>query len=172
MKIVYMVENRHDLAKMLAGIGVEVGVADGDFAAEMLANPNVLLLHGVDPYTPHIGYTDYTRGTTFNNMRRHARDQLTPFSGRHAFIFQYSMEAVKDFADNSLDFVYIDADHHYKTVKEDIEEWAKKVKPGGKVCGDDFIKEVQTAVEEYCEANNKVLHVLEGSLPKQWLFTK
>src|ERR1039458_5247335 len=116
MNLTNLESNRHDLAKLFYGIGVEVGVADGDFAVTILNNTNVTLLHGVDPYEPHRGYTDYTRGTTFNNMRKHSIEQLKPFGGRHGFIYAYSMDAVKDFEDNSLNFCYIDADHSYKTV--------------------------------------------------------
>ncbi len=50
------------------------------------------------------------------------------------------MDAVKDFEDNSLDFVYIDANHEYDYVKQDITEWTKKVKPGGIVAGHDYIR--------------------------------
>lgn len=164
--------NRQDLAELFHGVGVEVGVADGDFAVKMLKNDKVNLLYGVDPYEPHKGYTDYTRGTTFNNMKQHAQEQLFPFTVRHTFIYKYSMDAVKDFKDNFLDFVYIDANHNYKTVMEDITEWTKKVKNGGFVSGDDYTADVEKAVIEYCEANGKYLNVFTGSKPYQWMFVK
>ena len=49
-----------------------------------------------------------------------------------------SMEAVKDFENESLDAVYIDAAHEEEFVREDIREWRKKIKPGGLLCGHDF----------------------------------
>jgi len=49
------------------------------------------------------------------------------------------MDAVKDFEDDSIDFVYIDGNHSFKYVAEDICEWVKKVKVGGFVCGHDYI---------------------------------
>jgi hypothetical protein len=48
------------------------------------------------------------------------------------------MEAVKDFEDESLDFVYIDGHHGFKWVTEDIFEWSKKVRKGGIVSGHDY----------------------------------
>tara|TARA_R110000737_G_C14417341_1_gene457112 strand:+ start:51 stop:749 length:699 start_codon:yes stop_codon:yes gene_type:complete len=39
-----------------------------------------------------------------------------------------SMEAVDLFEDNSLDFVYIDGNHIYEYVKEDIDKWRAKTK--------------------------------------------
>lgn len=48
------------------------------------------------------------------------------------------MEAVKDFDDESVDFVYIDGNHEFKYVAEDICEWSKKVKKGGVISGHDY----------------------------------
>jgi glycosyltransferase involved in cell wall biosynthesis len=49
------------------------------------------------------------------------------------------MQAVTDFADESLDFVYIDGNHQLKYVVEDIVEWTKKIKKGGIIAGHDYI---------------------------------
>ena len=174
---------RRDLADLFYGVGVEVGVADGDFARFILDhNPKVKKLYGVDVYKGHEGYQDYTRKSTFEAMLEHAQAAVAPYAERHEFIFKFSMDAVKNFDDNSLDFVYIDANHSYDTVLEDITEWAKKVKPTGLVCGDDYDLpendrrlaryDVIRAVNDYCEANGKYLNVFNGSHPRQWMFAK
>ena len=49
-----------------------------------------------------------------------------------------SVEAAKDFEDGSLDAVYIDAEHDEASVREDIQAWRPKLKPGGLLCGHDF----------------------------------
>ena len=49
-----------------------------------------------------------------------------------------SVEAAKDFADGSVDIVYIDANHTYEEVKKDIEAWLPKVKKGGIISGHDY----------------------------------
>ncbi|WP_263408895.1 class I SAM-dependent methyltransferase [Terriglobus tenax] len=49
-----------------------------------------------------------------------------------------STDTAKQFEDGSLDFVYIDACHQYKKVKQDIEAWLPKVKPGGTIAGHDY----------------------------------
>jgi hypothetical protein len=49
-----------------------------------------------------------------------------------------SKEAVADFDDESVDWVYIDGDHHYAAVKSDLELWYPKVRPGGILSGRDF----------------------------------
>lgn len=46
--------------------------------------------------------------------------------------------ASKNYADNSLDFVFIDANHGYEDVKKDIQAWYPKVKVGGYIGGHDY----------------------------------
>ncbi len=49
-----------------------------------------------------------------------------------------STDAAKKYANESLDFVYIDADHTYEALKEDITAWFPKVKQGGILGGHDY----------------------------------
>jgi cephalosporin hydroxylase len=42
------------------------------------------------------------------------------------------------FADNSLEFVFVDADHRYDAVKRDLNAWMPKIKIGGILAGDDY----------------------------------
>ena len=49
-----------------------------------------------------------------------------------------SVEAAATFADESLDFVFLDASHDEENVRQDIEAWLPKVKPGGILAGHDF----------------------------------
>lgn len=49
-----------------------------------------------------------------------------------------SVEAAKHYPDNSLDAVFIDADHTYEAVLADIQAWYPKVKVGGIITGHDF----------------------------------
>ena len=60
-----------------------------------------------------------------------------------------SEEAVKQFADKSVDMVFIDGEHIYEGVKKDIELWLPKAKKV--ICGHDYCdawKGVKQAVEE------------------------
>lgn len=49
-----------------------------------------------------------------------------------------SLSASALYADNTLDFVFIDASHEYTDVVADIKAWLPKVKPQGILAGDDY----------------------------------
>lgn len=51
-----------------------------------------------------------------------------------------SREAAKQFPDGLLDLVFIDADHTYEAVKEDISLWLPKIRIGGMITGHDYHK--------------------------------
>jgi hypothetical protein len=76
-----------------------------------------------------------------------------------------SLEAVKLYADRSLDFVYIDAAHDYANVKADILAWKPKVKPGGILAGHDYNKENSPGL---VQAVNECLPNAEFVAPTSW----
>jgi len=84
---------------------------------------------------------------------------------------QTSKEAVKGFKDNSVDVVYIDGNHEYDYVKEDIEIWYPKVKPGGVIGGHDFRGHalgVILAVTDYVN-ENKLRDKLQSGGVDWWI---
>ena len=58
--------------------------------------------------------------------------------GINGLMVGYSNDIVKKFQDGWLDFVYIDANHQYEYVLEDIKLWTPKVKKGGVIGGHDY----------------------------------
>lgn len=62
-----------------------------------------------------------------------------------------SLQAARIFDEGSLDLVFLDGDHSYQAVRDDIEAWAPKVRKGGILCGHDFLtfEGVMQAVLEY-----------------------
>lgn len=171
-------KDRLELAKLFTGTGIEIGVADGWYSRKIMGLGQVTKMYGVDPYSPHTGYRDYTRKSTFNRLRTNAHNRLREYSN-YEFIRELSMEAVEKFEDNSLDFVYIDGDHSYEAVTEDINAWIKNIKPGGIIAGDDYIRsdrdkrfyDVIRAVDEYVATNNIDLIIYGGGRnPSNWMF--
>jgi hypothetical protein len=174
-------QDRLDLAKLFTGVGVEIGVAEGWYSNKIMELGKVTKMYGVDPYIPHSGYRDYTRETTFNRLQAKAHERLDKYSN-YEFIRGYSLETAKKFEDNSLDWVYIDGDHSYEAVMDDITVWIAKVKPGGIIAGDDYIKsdrdkrfyDVVNAVNDYVEIHNipELFLYKAGRTPTNWMFYK
>lgn len=127
------------LRELNAEIAVEVGVAGGWYSSILMAKNPQMKLYGVDPWVPYRGYTDYTKTSTFSKLLGEAEGRLLKYPN-YEFLKEFSMDALKRFEDDSLDFVYIDANHGNPYVSQDINEWYKKVRPGGILAGHDYIR--------------------------------
>lgn len=69
-------------------------------------------------------------------------------------IRDYSVNAAKQTPDGSLDWCFIDANHAFEAVTEDLNAWFPKVKSGGLFCGHDF--EHKTEWPHWCEVKPAV----------------
>jgi predicted O-methyltransferase YrrM len=49
-----------------------------------------------------------------------------------------SSDAVSQFEDGTIDFIYIDGNHQYDFVKKDLELYVPKIKSGGIISGHDY----------------------------------
>ena len=123
------------------GKGVEVGTFKGEFSKELLTIWNGTL-YMVDVWRP-LGdeYIDASNHANFEHgVYGDAMNNIKGFEDRAVMIRATSAVASDIFPDESLDFAYIDANHAYEFVKEDITKWWPKVKPGGWLCGHDYLK--------------------------------
>lgn len=169
---------RNDLPRFFKemgfGVGVEIGVYKGDYS-EILCEAG-LKIYSIDPWMAYPEYhglrSDQAR---FERNFERAKRRLRKYDC--TIIRKTSMEAVKDFKDKSMDFVYIDGNHDFMHVTEDIWEWSKKVKPGGIIAGHDyrndddnaFYTDVKHVVDAYTKAGKITkLYILgkEGELDK------
>jgi hypothetical protein len=118
-------------------VGAEVGVYKGQFM-ELFCKEG-FKMYGIEPYKAYDGYD--VKDKDFQAVQEaillEATKRLSPYPN-YTLIRKTSMEAVKDFEDESLDFVYIDGHHGFKYIAEDLWEWSKKVKKGGIICGHDY----------------------------------
>jgi len=121
-------------------IGAEIGVERALYAETLLKeNPN-LNLFAIDAWTAYKGYRDHVTQGACDGLFAEAQERLKPFGERVDIIKGFSEEVFDEFEDNSLDFVYIDANHEYQHVVNDIANWSRKVKVGGIVAGHDYVK--------------------------------
>ena len=121
-------------------VGAEIGVEEGKYSVQLLDTIPDLKLFCVDHWLPYFRH-GRRRTTRFYNT---AVEALGKYNCE--IIRKPSMEAAKDFEDGSLDFVYIDADHSWKGIVNDIVEWEKKVKIGGVVSGHDYWRQHSTSI--------------------------
>jgi len=140
------------------GRGVEVGVGFGSMSVWLLRHCPELRLTLVDPF---VGY-DPADGTSEwmalcgDYIAAFVRDRVaSEFGDRAEVVRAASLDAAKAVADESLDFVFIDADHRYEAVAADIQAWQPKVRKGGVIAGHDYGPQwpgVAKAVKRYVDA--------------------
>lgn len=68
-----------------------------------------------------------------------------------------SLEASKLYEDKMFDLIFIDADHQFNSVLEDILAWKPKVKQGGIICGHDYLKSGDMPYSQVTSAVKKSL---------------
>jgi SAM-dependent methyltransferase len=142
----------------------EIGVWKGDHAAAILRWTRPRTLHLIDPWKhrPELRgalYGDRAKGgqaemdAVFAMVLERFRREIE--RGRVHVIRASSQEAPLEPA--TLDWVYIDGDHHYEAVKADLERYARVVRAGGYLAGDDyepgawFKDSVRRAVDEFVQ---------------------
>lgn len=142
----FIPKNRGEIGKLFelhnkTGLGAEIGVQTGYFSAKI-----------GEFYTGKMLCVDLWGD---ENVYFEAQKLLADKSKFDLFRAD-SLTAVRFVPDESLDFVYIDANHHYKECLADIEAWYPKVRSGGIISGHDFCTsdadiEVIKAVDMFCE---------------------
>jgi predicted O-methyltransferase YrrM len=163
----------HDLRRI-----AEVGVWKAAFSLYILENcPHVEKVYSIDPYKvwSKQAYQDDKNKTSqgkFDSIYRRVIKKLSVYGDRSEFIRDTSVSASKLIENESLDFVWIDANHGYEFVRDDIHAWRKKVRRGGIISGDDYNLDFPgtiQAVDEYCYTRRIVFSVIPGGV---WYFEK
>lgn len=151
---------RADLPQFFLDMGYQVGAEVGVYKAgftERFCKAG-LKMYAVDGWCAYDEYNEVGRNVQKRQdfLYGHACRVLAPYADSATIIRKPSMEAVRDFADDSLDFVYIDANHTLKFFIEDVYEWEKKVRKGGVIAGHDYaetnIIKVKIGVQAYTRA--------------------
>lgn len=129
------------------GYTVEVGVYRGRSVvsvADVVRQRNIAV-RCVDTFEP---YRDDPSTTLFEEFR--ATLINAGISGFVVPVKSRSVEAAAQIPYSSLDFVFIDGDHSYEAVRDDIKAWLPRVKKGGWIGGHDYATEdgVTKAVNE------------------------
>ena len=169
----YVLTRREELPQYFPkdGVGVEVGVAQGDYSALLLQAAQPRELHLIDPWSHLESGSDLLEANDMLATVGDARASgemfgpppenlagndeyaavVARFSGdqRVRLHRQYSYKAAASFADGCLDFAYLDGNHHYEFVLKDLQDFGAKLKPGGLLFGHDFFEDAFARAEHY-----------------------
>ena len=118
---------------------VEIGSYQGESTSLFAMQFNPKDLYAIDPFVNGYDANDDSSFANFDDVSYNFKLRTEPFECvRH--IKKFSYDTVDMFADNSLDFVYIDGDHTYEGVIRDINTYLPKIKLGGYMGGHDLGK--------------------------------
>lgn len=144
-------------------VGAEVGVYKATYTCSLLKHIPGLKLYGIDAWEDYLEYPDFKSYKTGSLDIAYEVAKKNVKGLNCELIRGRSIDVAKRFEDESLDFVFIDANHIYEYVIEDIAAWSKKVRKGGIVYGHDFndlsdtdqwhIISVRPAVEGWTKAH-------------------
>ena len=161
---------------------VEIGARYGESSKVILENLNVDKYIIIDPYT---SYEEYS-GDGFNKIIsddnddkifNETKNKLESLHNNMVFYrtFSTDVNTINAIENNSIDLIFIDGNHTYKYVLEDLENYYPKLNKNGIICGDDFFMRthendylntmpgnegydepmVYEAVIEFCNRHNK-----------------
>jgi predicted O-methyltransferase YrrM len=141
----------------------ELGVFKGYFAEKILEHCDPIELYLVDIFSGECGSGDKDG---INHEHANMHEEMLKLTEKYesndkvkivkSTISQY----LEKLEENSLDMVYIDADHSFDAVYSDLINSFRAVKPGGLICGHDYIYEAKSAIDAFCENYNQTIDVL------------
>ncbi len=149
--------DRFELLKFLPKKGkvAEIGVKRGKYAHKIFNINKPEKLHLIDPWgiDEDDSYMIVARENSLD-MQSYYERVLETFSsqidsGEVQIHRNYSCHAVTSFPDLYFDWVYVDANHLYGPVLNDLISLGPKVKEDGFIVGHDFVNSAKTSKEGY-----------------------
>lgn len=139
---------------------VELGTARGEGAVYLLDEcPNIVSLIAVDQYKEYQDWNGLIEQAVLDQFESIAKINFSEYSKRVTVIRESTMDALKNIPDDSVDVLFIDADHSENAVYDDILFYYPKVKKGGIVAVHD------TNLQSVVEATKKARESLKSRVP-------
>jgi len=177
--------------KMDLKIGVEIGVDVAQFSSRILERSKIERYYCVDTWQDDFGSDCPSVSFDKDGNKRYtaATDTLKDFivKERAMPLRMTGVEASKHFANETIDFCYIDGDHSLEGIYTDIKAWLPKLKVGGILSGHDYKDgpksgisdyfgqqlpyHIKTVVDNYCMRYGHKLNVV-GNRILSWWFIK
>lgn len=136
-------------------VGSWIGRSTAFLAVEIVNSGKNIRLDAVDTFEGNIDFGGEDRQL----LNRHAGNvkevflkNMAPVAFVVNTVNARSTDAAQQYTDESLDFVFIDANHDYANVSADIQSWWPKLKFGGTMAGHDYgldRNDVARAVDDF-----------------------
>jgi cephalosporin hydroxylase len=144
------------------GLVVELGSWHGrsTMAITLGALEKTKMIYAVDQWMGAAGlediFPDKGKGALWTFVKNLESSGFVP-----SIIYSDSAKAAERFKDQTVDFLFIDANHSYESVKADIKAWLPKMKEGALMAGDDIaIPSVSDAVHDMLLEKFQTFHAL------------
>lgn len=154
-----MIEYRRDIYKLFDEFGLigevaEIGVAEAYFSEQISTWDQVTKVWMVDNW----GTIEDQKGDGSNPQSWHDDNYMKAHfvcekNIKCKMLQGLSATISQQFKSESLIMVYLDADHSYEGVHNDLHFWFDKVKQGGIIAGHDYLNEgygVKQAIDKFC----------------------
>lgn len=157
--------------------GAEIGVQQGVFSEEILrCNPSILHLvdcwqHQVGPY--NLDPSNYQQAI----QDQYLKEVTQRFKEDKRVQIHKIWSQQPELVGRKMDWIYLDADHTYESVKRDISVWLPWIKDDGVIMGHDYTDNgkarkmgfgVVRAVNEFCENTDWKLVALTDEEWTSW----
>ena len=161
-------------------VGVEIGVCGGEHALSLLKTLDHKKIYLIDPYEM---YEDYSEGQAHYGVDQanltvaetSAKKILRDYQNLVVWVKDFSKNAIKKI-EEPLDYVYIDGNHAYEYVVDDIRNYFPLIKSGGVIGGHDFYNGFQSehdgVISAVCEFAIKTNSLLKVDIPDWWIQKK
>jgi len=169
----------------LTGRAVEIGTHQADFASLFYRKWKGQHLTCVDPWATMSEYYDQSKclwNSDPDNRDKDyaiAKQKMDEVGKPYRMLKMTSLEASKRHDLHELDFVYLDGNHEYRWVRQDLFLWWDHLKPGGVLAGHDIIcpgedagwgKEIQPAVFEFATERSLTVNLIVESKWLPWSY--
>ena len=164
--ILSLIASRNKVLNNINLVGAEIGVHRGEYSVQIYNffkkekfNLNFFL---VDQWIVDDEFKEYG-SNNLDVAYKHVQQRFK--NNKDIKIMNTSsLNASKDFKDEYFDFVYIDANHDYEFVLQDLKLWFPKLKSKGILFGDDYSRPygVHQALAEFTHENKLTVHFTDN----------
>jgi predicted O-methyltransferase YrrM len=160
------VVNKFDNNSHFVEVGSWKGMSACYMAVEIINSGKNIKFDCVDTWD-YVESSSEIEKSEFDNLFEVFNSNIEPVKDVINIIKSLSWDGAKNYEDNSLDFIFIDAGHDYESVTKDITNWFPKLKIGGLIAGHDYHHlPVNKAVNDFFGESNIIID------SSSWLFNK